>query len=50
MEAVTAMLLPVRQRYKNESKSQREREVAADEVVVASTTKIQKRKQITTNC
>ena len=36
------MLLPVRQRYKNESKSQPMDDIITDLEVVASTTKIQK--------
>ena len=43
-----AELLPVRQRYKNESKSQPNCVPNRDTNVVASTTKIQKWKQITT--
>ena len=42
------LLLPVRQRYKNESKSQQVIALNLQQAVVASTTKIQKWKQITT--
>ena len=42
------LLLPVRQRYKNESKSQPFHIFVIGDAVVASTTKIQKWKQITT--